>query len=53
MSLPPAEEAVAAAFHALRAKKKRDNPVARAILERIERAKIERLKDADRCRQGQ
>lgn len=38
MSLPPKEEAVAAAFHALRAKRKKaDNPVVRAVLERIER----------------
>lgn len=38
MSLPPKEEAVAAAFHALRAKRKKaDNPVAKAILERMER----------------
>lgn len=40
MSLPPKEEAVAAVFHAIRAKRKKDdNPVARAILERIEREK--------------
>ena len=38
MSLPPKEEAVAAAFHAIRAKRKKaDNPVAKAILERMER----------------
>jgi len=38
MSLAPKEEAVAAAFHALRAKRKKaDNPVAMAILERMER----------------
>lgn len=39
MTLPPKEEAVAGYFHAARAKRKADNPVARAILERIEREK--------------
>lgn len=36
MPLDPKEEAVASAFHALRAKRKKaDNPVARAIVEKI------------------
>jgi hypothetical protein len=32
-----AEQAVVAYFHASRAKKRKDNPVARAILERMEK----------------